>query len=421
MLRSMFTAISALTLHQDYLDVVADNLANANTTGYKASRMLFQDQFAQIMNPGSGPSGELGGINPIQIGLGVQTGTIAPVFTQGVMQSTNRNFDVAINGDGFLIYNMGTERYYSRDGALDLDANGYLVNSATGGRVQGWTLPPNSTGSINTNLPIDDIQISRNGTLAKGTSSLTMGGNLNSATEDGEDVVTTIAGFDSLGNQQTLTMTYTRAAVNADGTTTWNWAATDADDNDCGTGSVTFDTKGQYLSSTGTGMPTAPSTIVLPNGAGATNPQTLQVADMSKMTMTAGENSIAEVSQDGLPAGSISDVYIAPNSGEIFVFYTNGLKQPVGQLSLARFANPTGLLRHGNNLFQVGANTGEPEIGVAGTGGRGSLNSGYLEASNVDMAQEFTHMILAQRGFQASSRVITTSDEILQELVNLKR
>ena len=416
MLRSMFTAISSLSLHQDYLDVVADNLANANTNGYKASRVLFQDQFAQVMNPGSGPSGELGGINPTQIGLGVQSGTISPVFTQGVLQSTNRNFDVAINGDGFLIYNQGTERNYSREGALDLDANGFLVNSATGARVQGWSLPQNSTGSIDTNQTVGDIQISRNGTLAKGTTNAIMGGNLNSETPLNGTVNTTLSGFDSLGHPQSVSVVFTRTGDNA-----WDWNATDINGNASGTGSVTFSTTGQYLSSTGTGSATTASSLTLPSSQGAATPQTLQTIDMSKMTMTTGANSVSEVSQDGLPAGSISDVYIAPNTGEIFVFYTNGLKQPVAQLALARFANPAGLLRHGHNLFQVGANTGEAEIGVAGTGGRGNVSSGYLEASNVDMAQEFTNMILAQRGFQASSRVITTSDEILQELVNLKR
>lgn len=408
MLRSMFTAISSLSLHQDYLDVVADNLANTNTIGYKSSRVLFQDQFAQMMNPGSGPSGDLGGINPTQIGLGVQIGTISPVFTQGVLQSTGRNFDVAINGDGFLIYNQGTERYYSREGALDLDAAGFLVNSATGARVQGWNIQ-DGADTINTSGAIGNIQISRNGTLARGTSNAFMGGNLDSGTAVGGSVATTVSGFDSLGHPQAVTVTFTRTGDN-----TWDWAVT-GDAGAAGAGTIEFDEAGQYSTSTGI------DTVTLPASQGAASPQGLENFDLTKMSMTSGANSVSEISQDGLPAGTISDVYIAPNTGEIFVVYTNGLKQPVAQLALARFANPAGLLRHGHNLFQVGVNTGEPEVGLAGTGGRGMVSSGYLEASNVDMAQEFTNMILAQRGFQASSRVITTSDEILQELVNLKR
>jgi flagellar hook protein FlgE len=421
MLRSMFTAISSLGLHQKFLDVVSDNLANANTTGYKASRVLFQDQFAQLMSPGSGPSGDLGGVNPSQVGLGVRAGAIAPVFNQGVMQSTGRNFDVAINGDGFLMYNQGEERLYSRDGALDLDAAGYMVNSSTGARVQGWLADQTATPPIDTNNPVDSIHISRNGTLARATSNENLGGNLDSntavntnyATDPNGKVITTMSVYDSLGEPQSVTVQFTRTSSNE-----WRW---DITKNGTGTGTVTFDTAGQYSKSTGTGSATAASTVSIPTSSGSTNPLVLQTLDLSKMTMTSGANDVSAVSQDGLPAGTISDVYIAPNTGEIFVFYTNGLKQLTGQLALARFANPSGLLRQGSNLYQVGANTGEPEIGTATTGGRGSINSAYLEASNVDMAQEFTNMILAQRGFQASSRVITTSDEIMQELVNLKR
>jgi flagellar hook protein FlgE len=413
MLRSMFTAISSLGLHQKFLDVVSDNLANANTTGYKASRVLFQDQFAQLMSPGSGPSGDLGGVNPSQVGLGVKSGSIAPVFNQGVLQSTGRNFDVAINGDGFLIYNQGEERLYSRDGALDLDAAGYLVNSSTGARVQGWLADQTATPPIDTNNPVDSIRISRNGTLARATSNENLGGNLDSSTATNGKVITTMSVYDSLGEPKSVTVEFTRTGDND-----WRW---DITKNGTGTGTVTFDATGQYKSSTGTGSTTTASTVSIPTSAGATDPLVLQTLDLSKMTMTSGANAVSAVSQDGLPAGTISDVYVAPSTGEIFVFYTNGLKQLTGQLALARFANPSGLLRQGSNLYQVGANTGEPEVGTAGTGGRGSINSAYLEASNVDMAQEFTNMILAQRGFQASSRVITTSDEIMQELVNLKR
>jgi flagellar hook protein FlgE len=126
-------------------------------------------------------------------------------------------------------------------------------------------------------------------------------------------------------------------------------------------------------------------------------------------------------SQDGLASGTVSDVYISPNDGAVSLVYSNGMVEQVGQLALARFTNPNGLVRAEGTAFLAGLNSGDPQIGAALTGGRGSIASGYLEASNVDMAQEFTNMILAQRGFQASSRVITTSDEILQELVNLKR
>ena len=141
MIRSMFTAISSLNLHQTYLDVIADNLANTNTTGYKSSRVVFQDQFAQIMSSGSAPSGTSGGINPTQVGLGVKLGYVSPVFTQGMLQSTGRSTDLAIQGDGFFIYAAGDEQRFSREGSLEIDATGFLVNNSTGMRIQGWTVP----------------------------------------------------------------------------------------------------------------------------------------------------------------------------------------------------------------------------------------------------------------------------------------
>jgi flagellar hook protein FlgE len=143
--------------------------------------------------------------------------------------------------------------------------------------------------------------------------------------------------------------------------------------------------------------------------------------DLRQVTMLATTNSIAPTSQDGLAAGSVSDIFIAPNTGEVYLLYSNGLKQLAGQLGLAKFSNPSGLVREGHSMFQEGLNSGIPQVGAPNDGARGTLVAGYLEASNVDMAQEFTNMILAQRGFQASSRIITTSDEMLLELVNLKR
>lgn len=409
MIRSMFTAISSLNLHQSFLDVISDNLANSNTTGFKASRVVFQDQFAQIMSSGAAPLGTSGGINPSQIGLGVKLGYISPSFTQGMMQSTGRSTDLAIQGNGFFIYNKGEEARYSREGSLEIDADGYLVNNSTGMRISGWLLPTGGTGPVDTNQPVGSMQISLDATLARGTTTATLGGNLKSGLANGDSLETTIAVYDSLGAPHTPTVQFTRTGANI-----WNWdisspaAAT-------GSGTITFGNDGRFVSSTVTvGDP-----VVIPGSIGATN--VAMTLDLSKITMLSAESSISPRSQDGLAAGSVSDIYGAPNTGEIYLVYSNGLKQLIGQLALAHFTNPSGLLRAGQNMFKVGLNSGEAQVGSANTGGRGAISSGYLEASNVDMAQEFTNMILAQRGFQASTRVITTSDEILQELVNLKR
>ncbi len=408
MLRSMFTAITSLNLHQNYLDVIADNLANATTTGFKASRVVFQDQFSQIMSYGSAPSAAQGGINPTQIGLGVKLGYISPMFTQGMLQSTGRNTDLAIQGDGFFIYDQGMDRRYSREGSLEIDANGFLVNNSTGLRIQGWQAPDDGS-AIDLNQPIGEIFIPLNDTLALATKNAVMGGNFDSETALNGKIEATVAVYDSLGNATTVPITFTRTTNNA-ASTVWSWTA-GAPANG-GSGTITFDTGGQCTASTGTN-------ITIPGANGAA--QTSFTMDVSKLTMLANDSSISMTSQDGLAAGTVSDVYATPNTGEIYVVYSNGLKKEIGQIAVARFTNPSGMLRAGQNLFREGLNAGTAQIGTANSNGRGIIASGYLEASNVDMAQEFTNMILAQRGFQASSRIINTSDEILQELVNLKR
>lgn len=405
MLRSMFTAISSLTLHQNYLDVVANNLANANTTGYKSNRVLFQDQFYQLLSPGAGPTEESGGLNPTQIGLGLQLGYVSPVFTQGMLQSTGRNMDLAIQGDGFFVYGQGDDRRYSREGSLTLDSAGYLTNASTGQRVQGWQA--DGTGAVDTNLPTNDIQIETDRTLARSTGQAVLSGNLNSDTAVGGSADVTMGVYDSLGTLQTVTVRMQRTADY-----TWSWSVVDPT-GQTETGTLTFDTDGRLVPGA-----TAPQ-ISIPGSTG-TNPVTFDL-DVNNLTMLSTDNSLAVSSQDGLPTGTVTDVFITPKDGSIFLVFSNGMREQVAQLAVARFTNPSGLIRAGNTSFQQGLNSGEAEIGVANTGGRGSISSGYLESSNVDMAQEFTNMILAQRGFQASSRVITTSDEILQELVNLKR
>jgi flagellar hook protein FlgE len=402
MLRSMFTAISSLNVHQGYLDVVANNLANANTIGYKTARVLFQDQFSQMLSPGSAPTTTLGGTNPTQIGLGVQNGFISPVFTQGALQSTGRNLDLAVQGDGFFIYDQGVGRRYSREGSISMDSTGYLVNGGTGQRLQGWMA--NAAGVVDTNLATTDLQIPANRTMARPTSNVQLGGNLNADITDtpiGTAVPVTLGAYDSLGNSTSVTATLTRT-----GNSTWTWAA------GSGSGILTFDATG-HLPATTTGAAT------IPGGAGA-NPINMTL-NFGGVTMLSAPTTVTTTSQDGLPSGSISDLYISPNDGAISLVYTNGLREQIGQVAVARFSNPSGLIRAGHTMFQIGINSGDPQVGAASTGGRGPIAAGYLESSNVDMAQEFTNMILAQRGFQASSRVITTSDEIIQELVNLKR
>jgi flagellar hook protein FlgE len=365
----------------------------------------------------------LGGTNPTQIGLGVRLGYVSPNFTQGTLQNTGRNMDLGVQGDGFFIYGQDAGRRYSREGSMSLDAEGYIVNSATGLRTQGWMAGANG---IDPNLPVDDIQIDTDSTLAQATENVLFGGNLSAATAtDGTgSVMVSMGVYDSLGALTTGTVKFTRTAGNP---LVWDWAIVDPATGNpnaatgVGAGTVTFDVNGQ-LDAAVTPNPVVTTPVQLPGSAGSANGgQIALTLDFSRLTMLNAATSATVTSQDGLATGTVSDVFIAPTDGTVSLIYTNGLTEQVGQVALARFSNPAGLMRADGTSFTAGLNSGDPQIGAAAVGGRGSIAAGYLEASNVDMAQEFTNMILAQRGFQASSRVITTSDEILQELVNLKR
>ena len=424
MLRSMFTAVSALNLHQSYLDVIADNLANANTPGFKASRILFQDQIAQLMSPASGPTPIMGGKNPTQVGMGVQIGSTLSLFTQGTLQATGRNQDVSIQGDGFLLYKSTQGTQYSREGSLSLDAAGYLVNSSTGHRVQGWKLDP-ITGTIDMNTPVNDIQAEMNRSIAKATANATVTGNLNPKDVTSPATITFNV-YDSLGAPQEIKVSFTHSNTDP---SKWGWTATPTPpagfvDGVNPSGTLKFDTDGQIILTDPTDLnyhPFASITLTSTTGATNTKPMILDFKNITALTTGANHSDVAMTYQDGVVAGRVTDLSIEPNSGRVILQFSNGLSQALGQLALARFNNPTGLLRKGNTSFAESLSSGSPNVGAATTGGRGSITAGYLEGSNVDMANEFTNMILAQRGFQAQTRVITTSDEMLQELVNLKR
>jgi flagellar hook protein FlgE len=280
-------------------------------------------------------------------------------------------------------------------------------------RLQGWQAADAGQGMVvDRNTPLTGIHIPLGTTLAQATKNAYFTGNLDSrylTDGTGTSDLTTMV-YDSLGVSHSVVLTFTKTANNA-----WDWEASIdgvANNGVANLGSLTFDDKGQFNTITG-------DTITVQASGGA-QAATIKL-DLSALTQLAATTDAALSSQDGLEAGSLSGFDVISNTGEVLGLYSNGMKQVVGQLAIAKFINPSGLVRAGMNLYDKGLNSGEPEIGIAGSGSRGTVTSGYLEASNVDMAQEFTNMILAQRGFQASSRIITTSDEILQELVNLKR
>lgn len=410
MMRSMSLAISALRNHQTYMDVVSSNISNVNTTGFKGSRISFQELLNQTVRGSSAPRGGVGGLNPIQIGLGMALAGIDTIFTQGSLQDTGKLTDLAIQGDGFFALDSGDGYFYSRDGNLDVGLDGSLLNLATGYPVAGWAADEN--GNIDTTQPLSSIKIPYGQTMSQATSEMDLRGNLDADTTNGSTMTATVSVYDSLGGLHDIDLTFTKNAANQ-----WSWNATSTDADIGGVTpsgtTINFDTDGSY----DTTNPATTLAVVFNNGADS--PASINL-DFSNLTQLTGAGTVSVSSQDGLPPGELS-TFSAGTTGEIVGIFSNGLNRKLGQVALATFLNSGGLLKKGQSLFATSANSGEAQIGLPGQDGRGQVSAGYLEMSNIELAQQFTSMIVAQRGFQANSRVITTSDEMLQELVNLKR
>ncbi|HKS99858.1 MAG TPA: flagellar hook protein FlgE [Rugosimonospora sp.] len=391
MLRSLFAGISGLRAHQQMMDVTANNIANINTTGFKSSTTTFEDTLSQLVTAAGAPTANLGGTNPAQVGLGVRLGAISTNFAQGAAQTTGRNTDLMIQGDGFFVVRDGSQQLYTRNGAFSFDTNGFLTTTG-GAFVQGWKA---TNGVVTTTTAPTDVQLPIGTVLPpSATTTATVSGNLPTNASTTTPYTTSITGYDSLGNPFTLTTSFTYSS-------TTGWSATVSDGtNTSAAASVTFTN----------GAAPSPSTLTL-NGI---------TVDISGVTNYSGASTIATVNQNGYGLGSLQSFSISQDGMLVGVF-SNGLKQTLAQVCLATFNNPMGLEKVGDSMYQTTANSGTPQLGQAGSGGRGVLQGGALEMSNVDLAQEFTNLVIAQRGFEANSKVITTSDELLQDLVNLKR
>ena len=410
MLRSMFSAISGLRAHQTKMDVTGNNIANVNTVGFKGSQTVFQDTLSQVIRAGGAPAADRGGTNPAQVGLGVKVAAITTNWTQGATQSTGRSTDFMIEGDGFFVTRSGTEQLYTRAGSFDFDGTGKLV-TPDGSVLQGWMADAN--GVVNPNGPIGDLSVPY-GQLVnpEATTTGSIVGNIPSETLPGESLQTGITMYDSQGVPQKVFYNFTKAATAND----WTLDIVHSDGTVLLAGEpVSFNAAGGLVTpASGSATPFTPPAATYPSWPG---PVTV---NLSGMTQFGGSNTMTAPQQDGFALGSLQSFQLG-NDGTIMGVYSNGLRQPLGRLALASFNNPGGLEKAGNSSFRVGDNSGVAQVGMAGQGGRGVLNSGALEMSNVDLAEEFTGLIVAQRGFQANSRVITSSDEILQDLVNLKR
>ncbi len=463
MMRSLYSGVSGLQNHQTRMDVIGNNIANVNTTGFKRGRVNFQDMISQQISGAARPTEELGGVNPKDVGLGMSIATVEQVFTQGNLQSTGVSTDVAIQGNGFFILQDGTQTYYTRNGVFGLDRDGTLVNPANGQRVQGWMARDlNGEQIIQTAATPTDLTIPVGSKdPAKATENIQYACNLNKNTPEiaeGANEADIVKGtwateqkiYDSFGNEHLLSMSFTRVVGDPNA-----WTARvqiDADNADVtqtrvGLGTtdgvedtfiVNFDNMGQLLSVTDSaGNVTAPDgEIVLqasyavpesePDADGNPYRQTMNISlgtigsMKNTITQSASKSTTKAYSQDGYTLGYLDNFKI-DSSGKITGTYSNGTSRFIGQLALATFTNDRGLEKAGDNTYVETNNSGQANVGESGTAGKGKLRSGALEMSNVDLSEQMTDMIVTQRGFQSNAKTIQTADTLLETALSLKR
>jgi flagellar hook protein FlgE len=543
---SFLTGVSGLRAHQTLLEVVGNNIANVNTTGFKAQRATFADLMYQTMRPASGPSEAVGGTNPYQIGLGVRLAQTDRTFTQGGLETTGKPYDLAINGGGFFVVNDGVSDFYTRAGDFNVDQSNYLVNSS-GFRVArlpgvgepdgvnpGFQIPGDAgiripidasmpgmttssvtvTGNLNAALtpPLEEVMVSRvpfstSTGPATGATLLNDLDSLISSYVAGDAIV--VSGTDADGSDRNASLNVTAASTLQDLVDTINSTFTgfvaDVTDgnlvltaNDTGpaqfsvilrdesgnagqtnfalheprtlidgkladsqeTQITVYDVRGGAHQVTlnfekqtddvwrlTASMPFADGVVIdneVPNiefhddGTlrntgdpnlvfqfdGIATPQTVQLSFASptgsEQLRHREDSTTFQQQQDGLPPGILVSASV-DHSGRVQGLASNGRTFTLAQLAIANFRNPEGLLAAGDTLFQTTPNSGDPEIGEAGAGSRGQIFGSHLESSNVDLAYEFTRLIVGQRGFSANARTITVADEVLEELTNLIR
>lgn len=414
MFTSFSTALSALGAHSTAVDVVGNNLANLNTPGFKASVVSFYDLVTQSLGAGLGET---------QVGFGVARPITLRQFSQGAIQSSAGPLDAAIQGDGFLVLRSKADAtIYGRGGNLQVDRNGVLL-TATGERVQGWVM---QNGALNTNLPVSDVAVPV-GSLrpATPTSQMSFDLNLNARATAGPPADTfssSMEVYDSLGVSHVVSIGFTKTAN--PGEWSYSFSIPDADVNTPVapvTGVINFDTSGALTNPPAAGpFPTLSITGLNSGAAPMDITWNMFNGPTPRLTQFAQPSAISALGQNGSAAAQLVRVGLG-DGGVVLAQYSSGEQLVVGQLAMASIRNPESLISVGNNSYQLSARSAVPAVGTPGTGGRGSIIGGAVENSTVDIAKEFTNLIVLQRGYQANTRVVTTVDEISQETINLKR
>jgi len=441
MMRSLYSAVSGLKAHQTKMDVIGNNIANVNTVAYKSQSMTFSEVFYQTTQTASGPNEESGkgGTNAMQIGLGSTVGAISTsISTEGAAERTDNPFDLKISGDSFFIVKSAGNTFFTRAGNFTVDSTGALVTNA-GANVMGWQVDENGEVKKDIVSPLYVTSSQFTYTTPDRTSAISITGNLNASSKD--TVTTTFNFYDSVGNSYQATVNLVYAGVQGDNTQ-YNMEAVSVSRNGEPT-DLTFTASGPLSFNTLTGLSDSTNADVkitlatdttksqdsinvdLRNVGESEDSPTLTL-DASGITMYADLTALKPtMGIDGKGAGKavgkMTSVGI-DNSGCIVASYSNGDSKTIGQIAVTSFSNPEGLKKEGENLYSATLNSGTFDgIGVDITANDGSITSGVLEMSNVDLSSEFTSMITTQRGFQANSRIITVSDSMLEELINLKR
>jgi flagellar hook protein FlgE len=434
-LRAMYSGVSGLRAEGEAIGVVGDNIANVNTVGFKSQRAVFQDVLGHSI---------LAGTSSALPGSGVRMGTVQQMFTQGSLANTGVSTDVALNGDGFLVVGGTvdgiTGNFYTRAGQLTIANDGAIVN-LQGLKVQGYRANM-ATGTLD--AAVSDLRVPTASLSPRPTEEIQITANLDSREEtpllpfdidDPESTTnssTSIQVFDSLGNARTLNVYFRKTAVN-----TYEYHVLARSDDmatppatanaELATGTLGFNTAGALIDANGGvlnftadfgGGATAAQAITLDFGPPLD--ATTGATGLDGTTQFASKSAVSSQSQDGFASGEFSGVAI-DGTGLIQGLYTNGQKIAIGQLAVAKFRSNDGLGRAGQNLWIETRESGTAALGAAGAGGRASVSAGAVESSNVDLAEEFVGLIQHQRSFSANSRTITTADEMLQELIGIKR
>lgn len=435
--QALYTGVTGMSVMSDSMAVVANNLANANAKGFKYDRVEFDDLLSLDLGSSAGQA---------QLGRGARLSRVRAIHTQGGLSVTDRLTDMAVQGNGFFVVNnpKGEKQeagglFYTRVGSFNFDKDGFL-SDATGGRLQGYEA--DQDGVLSTKLT--DVRIVTNNIPPKGTDKVVMNLNLDSREEPLEvdfdinnpvktsNFNTTVNIFDSHGTKHAMT-TYFRRVPDDEGIS-WEWHATvdgkevtDADGakiKEIASGTVKFDPKGNLLeeiynesSANFTKGAVPDQKILIDFGK---NMGTEEGNGVGASSSTASSSITVFHSQNGYESGNIKSLKIDLD-GKIKGYYTNGIERILGSFALATFENQDGLMKAGRNQFYATNDSGSPRIGTPQSGVRGSIYASTLEESNVDMAQQFVEMIRSQRGFQANSRSITTTDSMIEEVVNMKR